>query len=283
MHLGRIDKQGFTLIELSIVLVIIGLIVGGILVGQELIRTAQTRATIAQIEKYNTAVNTFRNKFDALPGDLPVNLVTEFAFPVVPASLRSASECPPNYNGIIEGCNFTSSGVADGLTSGEAAYFWEDLSSNTGLIEGGFNFGGNVTYGFASASASALPLVLPVAKLGSNIYIYVWTDGSYNYFGVSNVTSIDNNGSLRGNAGIRVSQAYNIDKKIDDGVPLTGSVTAQYENWSGPPPGNVWSASASSGSSVTCSDSGGSTGAQQYSMEIDNGNDLNCGLSFRFQ
>ena len=51
-------------------LVIIGLIVGGVLVGQDLIRAAEVRATISQIEKYNTAVNTFRGKYDALPGDI---------------------------------------------------------------------------------------------------------------------------------------------------------------------------------------------------------------------
>jgi prepilin-type N-terminal cleavage/methylation domain-containing protein len=44
-------NQGFTLIELSIVLVVVGLIVGGVLVGQNLIKAAQTRAQLAQIEK----------------------------------------------------------------------------------------------------------------------------------------------------------------------------------------------------------------------------------------
>jgi prepilin-type N-terminal cleavage/methylation domain-containing protein len=50
------SATGFTLIEMSIVLVIIGLIVGGVLVGQDLIRAAYIRAQITQIEKFNTAV-----------------------------------------------------------------------------------------------------------------------------------------------------------------------------------------------------------------------------------
>jgi hypothetical protein len=45
---------------MSIVLVIIGLIIGGILVGRDLIKASETRAQISQIEKYNTAVNTFK-------------------------------------------------------------------------------------------------------------------------------------------------------------------------------------------------------------------------------
>lgn len=61
-------KNGFTLIELSIVLVIIGLIVGGMLVGQDLINAAKVRAEFSQMEKLDAAVNTFRLKYNALPG-----------------------------------------------------------------------------------------------------------------------------------------------------------------------------------------------------------------------
>jgi prepilin-type N-terminal cleavage/methylation domain-containing protein len=48
-------QDGFTLIEMAVVLVIIGLIVGGVLVGQDLIRSAGERAQITQIEKFNQA------------------------------------------------------------------------------------------------------------------------------------------------------------------------------------------------------------------------------------
>src|ERR1019366_6843373 len=60
---------GFTLIEMSIVLVIIGLIVGSVLVGRDLIRAAELRSVISEVEKYKTAVMTFKGKYDCLPGD----------------------------------------------------------------------------------------------------------------------------------------------------------------------------------------------------------------------
>lgn len=68
-HIGVCRNAAFTLIELSIVLVVIGLLVGGILVGRDLIKAAEIRSVAAQIEQFNTAVNVFRNKYDCLPGD----------------------------------------------------------------------------------------------------------------------------------------------------------------------------------------------------------------------
>ncbi len=63
------DRHGFTLIEISIVLVIIGLIVGGILVGRDLIRLAELRADISAVNKFDAAANTFRLKYNCIPGD----------------------------------------------------------------------------------------------------------------------------------------------------------------------------------------------------------------------
>src|SRR5579884_85366 len=71
---------GFTLIELSIVLVIIGLIIAGILTGRDLIDAAAQRAQITQIERYNTAVRTFQNKYGYIPGDIPDPYASSFSF-----------------------------------------------------------------------------------------------------------------------------------------------------------------------------------------------------------
>ncbi len=67
--IGYTRCRAFTLIELSIVLVIIGLIVGGVLVGRDLITAANIRAQIKQITDIETQMQTFRTKFNCLPGD----------------------------------------------------------------------------------------------------------------------------------------------------------------------------------------------------------------------
>jgi prepilin-type N-terminal cleavage/methylation domain-containing protein len=64
-------QRGFSLVELSIVLVILGLLTGGILAGQSLIRAAELRSITTQFNQYVSATQSFRDKYMALPGDMP--------------------------------------------------------------------------------------------------------------------------------------------------------------------------------------------------------------------
>ena len=70
LHNTRLAKQGFTLIELSLVLIIIGLLVTVFHSAQDMIRNAQIRSVAMDTERFRTAMHTFERKFGDLPGDI---------------------------------------------------------------------------------------------------------------------------------------------------------------------------------------------------------------------
>ena len=63
-------RKGFSLIELAIALTVIGLVVGGVLVGKDLVRAAEIRSVLNDVDAFKSAVATFQSKYRALPGDL---------------------------------------------------------------------------------------------------------------------------------------------------------------------------------------------------------------------
>ncbi len=68
--MNNINKQnGFTLVEIAIVLVIIGLLLGGVLKGQEMIKNAEIRGVITDIQGMSTAMYAYRDRYSAIPGD----------------------------------------------------------------------------------------------------------------------------------------------------------------------------------------------------------------------
>ena len=67
---ARKAEKGFTLVELAIVMIIIGLLITGVLKGQEMIGNAQVTATISQLKAFEAATTTFQDMFDAMPGDI---------------------------------------------------------------------------------------------------------------------------------------------------------------------------------------------------------------------
>lgn len=200
-------KLGFTLIELSIVLVIIGLIVGGILVGQDLIKAAEIRATVSQMEKYSTAVNTFRSKYNGLPGDL-LN-ASNFGF-------DTGGRSGTNGNGLIESAAGTS-----GTFGGETSCFWDDLST-AALIAESLNSSNQCGLG---QSPSVLTTAIPVAKMGRGNYLVLGSTGGINYWVLSGVTSITT-GAYAFSALLTPAESFQIDTKVDDGAPTSGSVIA---------------------------------------------------------
>ncbi len=63
-------QSGFTLVEIAIVLVIIGLLLGGVLKGQEMIANAKFKNLQSDVQSYAAAVYSFQDRFGALPGDM---------------------------------------------------------------------------------------------------------------------------------------------------------------------------------------------------------------------
>lgn len=288
------DNNGFTLIEISIAIVIIGLIIGSILVGRDMINASVIRSQIAQIEQFNTAVNTFKIKYGYLPGDLPNPQAASFGFQDgTPYSFRDG-------DGIIAfsiwgGCKSPHC-YPQYQTTGESNLFWADLGKS-GLINGNFIF--NID-GDISVTGNEVGKYLPQAKLGSDKYIYVWSGGSNvysydasnhdgkNYFALSAVPifrGYNVGGGYTGISGtvntIPVMDAYNIDRKIDDGLPNSGTVFAYFAD-----PGGFskpFTTAATPASATSCYDNGNTGGAtQKYSISQNNGSGTNCAINFRF-
>jgi prepilin-type N-terminal cleavage/methylation domain-containing protein len=316
---------GFTILELSIVLVIIGLIVGGVLVGRDLIEAAAIRAQISQIEKYQAAVHAFQLKFNALPGDIADPNASAFGF-----TPRGPFAGQDDGNGLIEGVPANAAAANSGWYDfgGETEMFWVDLTV-ANLVDGGFSQN-NMTAPPASVALAAVGKYFPAARIGNGNYIYVWSGGwqwwatrsdGANYFALSAVVGspVGWVGMIASNTTLTVQQAYNIDSKIDDGLPQSGWVMAMYTNsmawWAcgghnDPVSGqhNFGDYDATGGSANyygpitpqtvtpyyshttggvafkdTCYNNGDTLAPEHYSIEQNQGAGPNCALSFKFQ
>ena len=208
------NASGFSLVELSIVLVILGLLVGGVLTGQSLIRAAELRAVTTEAQRYAAATQTFRDKYFAIPGDI-----------------RNATAFWPTV---------TTDGDGDGILDASATpvvemfRFWQHLAL-AGLIEGSFTGvvgGGDAEqHVYSGTGANA-----PVSKLTNTGWSAfnrggdvggptgMWTITYGNSFLIG---GIDNVGFPDG-AGIKPEEAWNIDTKMDDGKPGTGKVAGFF-------------------------------------------------------
>jgi prepilin-type N-terminal cleavage/methylation domain-containing protein len=312
--------RGFTLIELSIVLVIIGLITGGVFVGRDLISGAAVRAQISQIEKYQAAVNTFRGKYGYFPGDIPAPYATQYGFVA-----RGIYPAQGDGNGQIQGATWNGNNDYYGWAEfgGETAVFWADLSKSH-LIEGDFSTAGNYMTAPPGVELGPkdIPPFFPAARIAQGNYVYVWSGGwgeawfsgqsdRKNYFGLSGVIG-GVVGSTYSNVALTVQQAYSIDNKIDDGMPQTGRVLALHDGFdrywaSGGGADNTgatvmgdcdWDSGGPITSQTvspfyasewgvapqdTCYSNGDTLNPEQYSMEYNNGQSMNCALSFQFQ
>ena len=282
-------NDAFTLVELSVVLVIIGLLVGGILLGRDLIKSSEIRATISQQDKFNIAANAFKLKYGYLPGDLPSATASGFGFYYVSGAI-SGTYAMGDGNGRIQG--YTAPWDEGGTFGGEIAMFFLHLSQAS-LIEGAYGMlGPDVTITGATtaggSSGGAIPgpsidttatttgQLLPLAKLGQGNYFTIGSYRGTNYFVITGITIITTAKDVTSTNNLSPLDAYAIDSKIDDGLPATGVVFAL--NTTSPVLSNSNGAGLSTASSNNCANSGA-----YYTSSSTYASALNCSLRLKFQ
>ncbi len=214
-------NQGFSLVELSIVLVILGLLVGGILAGQSLIRAAELRSVTTEYQRYIAAVNAFRDKYFAIPGDMK-NAQSFWGIANV-----TATDCVTTVGTGTQTCN----GNGDGLLllstgSDELFRFWQHLS-NAGLIEGSYT-------GTSTSQTAVLGTNVPRSRVsnagwGANNSAVVGANAIAFEMDYGNLLRMGGEapGTPIGAAVLKPEELWNIDTKLDDGKPGRGKLIAR--------------------------------------------------------
>jgi len=183
------QQSGFTLVEIAIVLVIIGLLLGGVLKGQEMITSAKVRNLADQGSAIKTAFYAFQDRYRAVPGDY-----------------ANASN---NINGVAGGAN-GGNGSGNGLvdTNNDRGLFWLQLSA-AGFITG--NYDGQAAANNTTCGSTTCPTNTYGAPM-----MFSWGNNADN----NNTRSAH---ELRTGRGVPVEVLAELDRKIDDGAPRTGS------------------------------------------------------------
>jgi prepilin-type N-terminal cleavage/methylation domain-containing protein len=186
----RKQQSGFTLIEIAIVLVIIGLLLGGVLKGQELITAARVRNLISTQDGIKAAYFGFLDRYRALPGDY------------------SQANAVAN----IPGCSGCFGGDGNGQiqTTAESIHVWEHLSK-AGFITGSYVSG--------SATPTAGTDNTPANPYGSLIQLIF--DNVYRE-GTADTGSTRHN--LKTGINIPSDIMAEVDRKIDDGLADRGQM-----------------------------------------------------------
>jgi len=245
--ISRYSRHAFTLVEMSIVLVIIGLLTGGVLAGESLIHASQLRAVTTEIQTYTTAMATFKDKYLALPGDMN-NATSFWGF----AGTAAAPGCVSNAGIAAITTTGTCDGNGDGIMSGTATagntsenfQFWRQLA-----------LAGLVTGSYSGLPDPAYPAFPRTALPGYNVPKSKFSNLGYSMENWGTVTAIGGVGWI-GNYGnalivggrqgtnptegliLTPADSWNIDTKQDDGSPALGMIRTFYRQSYPAPAGN---------------------------------------------
>jgi len=191
-------EAGFTLVEIAIVLVIIGLLLGGILKGQEMITQAKIKNVINDFNGITVAITSYQDRYRALPGDDPN------------AAARWTIQAPANGNGngIIAGnynANDTSGTAGAPPAAAESNLFWQHLRI-AGFVPG-------LTVGTGSGTP-------PPNATGGLIGVESGVVGASGLGFTSTIVCSSN---------VTDKVAIAVDTQIDDSNSATGQVRAQLQ------------------------------------------------------
>lgn len=219
---NRKSEKGFTLVELAIVMIIIGLLIGGVLQGQQLIQSAQITNAVSQLRSLDVAFQSFRDAYNGLPGDLANSGARLPGCTDACAAVVGAGD-----NQITPAAGGPGVAVAD--VDNEISRVWMHLTA-ADLV----NFG--ITISPTAGAATALGTTMPQLDIGnSGLKIAFTTTGAlvsdtdgtdqarghYALLDASVAAAPANDGST---GSLTPNQAARIDAKLDDGLPNTGNI-----------------------------------------------------------
>lgn len=223
-------NSAFSLVELSIVLVILGLLVGGVLMGQDLIHAAKLRAATTEFQKIQTAMATFKDKYFQLPGDM--TNATTFWGAIDPTDTTCITMVSPD--GKLT-CNGNGNGQINNYATdySERFHAWIHLT-NAGLLAGSYS---GHSSGGSGTSSIDVGVNAPASKMTPGGWVVAYVDdlaapATQYYAGhYGNILTLIAEGNAANSRFLTPEEMWNIDTKMDDGKPATGGV---FANRAGP-------------------------------------------------
>lgn len=239
---------GFTLLEITIVLAVIGLIAAGVLLARSMIRTSQLQATITESQVYATAIKNFKDKYKALPGDF--STATTIWGEVSASCAVGVGTGTTTCNGNGDGNVRYGSGAYENFLAwrhlGLSGFTPQNFTGNTvtgGVCNYDFKAGENVpasrvkggawnfeTGQYATAyTGSTGTMYFPISQALDTYSVHaLWLGASLQDDTSTDSCSHSQIPLLTG------SEAFELDRKYDDGSATTGAIRHQYNN------GNVY-------------------------------------------